>query len=114
MVENGGHVQQTNDGQKYLDVGGYIIPFTIKEDIMTIKIRKSTWQELSTITYLNLTSELLWNLEEINQEEISSKDYETLVARIQDKEQDERRLNLKNNIRQAQDTCMRNWYNFNK
>ena len=66
------------------------------------------------MTYLNLTSELLWNPEEINQEEISSKDYETLVARIQVKEQDERRLNLKNNVRQAQDTCMRNWYKLNK
>ena len=114
MVENGGHVQQTNDGQKYLDVGGYIIPFTIKEDIMTIKIRKSTWQELSTITYLNLTSELLWNLEEINQEEISSKYSETLVSHIQDKDQDERWLNLKNKIRQYQYNTNRDWYMLNR
>ena len=33
-----------------------------------------------------------------------------LVARIQDKDQDERRLNLKNKIRQYQDTTMIYWY----
>ena len=42
MVENGVHVQQTNDGRKYLDVDVYIIPFTCKGDMMTINIRKPT------------------------------------------------------------------------
>ena len=38
MVENGVHVQQINDERKYLDLDVYIIPFTLKEDMMNINI----------------------------------------------------------------------------
>ena len=92
-----------------MDVDGYIIPFNIKSDMMTIKICKQTYKEPRKSTYLDLTSDLPCNPEEINQEEISSKIYEMLVARIQDEDQYEIRLNLKNKIRQVQDTCISDW-----
>ena len=79
MAESGVHVKQTNDERKYLDVERYIIPFSLKEAITTIDICKPIEQEPRTSTHLDLTSHLQWNPEEINQEEISSKDYETLL-----------------------------------
>ena len=53
MAENGVHVQQKNDGQKCLYVDRYIIPFTLKEPMMTINIHNPIEPELRTSTYLD-------------------------------------------------------------
>ena len=51
MEANGIILQITNDGRKYINVDVYIAPFTVKEAMKNIQIRKPTNQKLRTCTF---------------------------------------------------------------
>ena len=46
MEDNGTILQQIEDTRKYIKVDGYNVPFTVKQDMQTLQIRKLVDQEL--------------------------------------------------------------------
>ena len=57
----------------YIEGCVYIIPLTIKEAVQTFQIRRPMEHKLRTcVVYVHLTSDLLWNPEEINDQDITS------------------------------------------
>jgi len=66
----------------YIEGDGYITPLTIKEAIQTFQIRRQTEHELRTcVVNVHLTSHLPWNPEEINDQDITSIEYDALISR---------------------------------
>ena len=67
MEENGIYVHWTNSRKRDLKADGYIIPITVKEDIMDIKVCKATNYEIRTCTIVYLTSDFTQNPDKINE-----------------------------------------------
>ncbi len=116
LEHNGVCVEKTKDGRRYIEADGYVIPIVVHEAMLTVPIRKPTEQELRTCTFVDLTSDLPWNPEEIHDKhQQDATVYERLVEAAEDAA--ERRLYLKSvlrgKIRKMCDARMSDWYKFN-
>ena len=49
MEQNGIIIQRASDGRRYIEIEGYMIPFTVKEEMQTLLTPHPTEQELRTL-----------------------------------------------------------------
>ena len=68
---NGVNCEQSQEGKLYINIDGYGIPITINKSMVTVNVRKTTEQEQISCTFVDLTSDLPWNTEKINNEYIT-------------------------------------------
>ena len=101
-------MHKTEDEQKYIEAGRFIIPLTIKEAMQTMNIRQPTEKELFTCDKVYLNSDLPCNPESVNQQEPTHDEYNALVSQAEDREVCS--MNLKKIIRRIRDAIMSNWY----
>ena len=76
-----------------------------------MKIRQPTEQELRTCDRVYPTSNLLWNPEPVNQQELAHDEYNALVYQAKDREACS--TNLKRRILRMRDARMSDWCKFN-
>ena len=79
MKDNHAYLKHTDPGERYIDADGYIIPVTMREAMLTIKIRKSTEHELCTCTFVNLTNDMPWYPETKTDNDITPDNYNNII-----------------------------------
>jgi hypothetical protein len=67
-------------GKAFLQKDEYVFPLTLRDAMVTLKIRKPNSLELKECFLVDLTSDLPWEPTEHQEEEISSMEYDALVA----------------------------------
>ena len=112
MEANGVIVCTNESGRKFIESDDYIIPLSVKEEMQTFRIRRPTEHEIRTCVHVNLTSDLPWNPEEINDKDITSTEYDALISRAEDR--DSRLMKLKKNIRRLTNSRLSNWQKFSR
>ena len=116
MEQNGIVIQRASDGRCYIEIDGYVIPFTVKEGMQTLLTRHPTEQELRTLETVDLTNDLIWSPEAINEKDVTSEEYNLLLQDVEGKQVRRTYLQkrLTNKIRKMQDARQSDWYKFNK
>ena len=97
MEDNHVYLKRTDSGERYIDADGYIIPVTMKETMLTIKIRKPTEHELCTCTFVNLTNDMSWYPETKTDNDITPDKYDNIIEEAEN--------NQHANIRQWRSKC---------
>ena len=67
MEHNGANIRRTENGLRYIEVDVYFISDTVKKSMLTIKISNPTEHELRTCTQIDITSDIPWSPEDIQQ-----------------------------------------------
>ena len=89
MLENNVDVQdksRRHGGKAYIECEGIIIPLTLVDAMMTIKIRRPTKYELDNCEMVDITSPEPWHPNELNEEEnseMSEEEYNNFVDNIE-------------------------------
>jgi len=87
LRENGVEVDNKarwHGGAAAIIVDDYVIPMTMVNSMMTIKIRRPTKHERFKCPLIELTSDIPWHPEEYTEPELSSKDYNELVDQFEE------------------------------
>ena len=72
-------------GQACMIIDDYVIPFSMQGGLLVLKIRKPTQQELSNCDTVEVTRDLAWLPEVINEPDMSPSEYGELVHATQQK-----------------------------
>jgi hypothetical protein len=101
LRENGIEVDdkpRRHGGTSCMMVEDYVIPFVLIEGMVSLKIRKPTSHELDTCELVELTGEMPWHPEHINDKELSQTDYGELIDNA-----DKRHMAIRKTRRMAYD-----------
>jgi hypothetical protein len=88
-------------GKACMVIDDYVIPFTMIEGLLVLKIRKPSPQELTTCDTVEVTRDIQWTPEAISEPELSKSDYDQLVQTTQ-----QRNLRLHHTTRLPKDPAI--------
>ena len=88
QIRENGHIiderARKHGGKGCITADGYVIPMTLREGMMAIKIRKPTPKEEQECTTIDLTSDFPYEPGDINEVQISPSEYTTILRTIEE------------------------------
>ena len=83
ITRSGVHLGHSDQGYKYMEIDDIVVPFIVKEAMYSLDIHRPTQTELQQCTIYELTSDLPWNPEEIQDKVMDSLAYDHLYGELE-------------------------------